>query len=122
MPLVDNWKTVVFERYALFEGRARRAEFWWFWLANVIVVVVLATLAGAVSSIFWLLYVLYGVAMIVPSIAVAIRRLHDTGKSGWLLLLGLVPFVGGIILLVFYLIDSTPGTNEYGLSPKYPNG
>ena len=122
MPIVDYWKTVVLERYATFEGRARRAEFWWFWLANVIVFVVLAILAAAVSNIIWVLYALYGLAMIIPSIAVAIRRLHDTGKTGWLLLLGFVPIVGPIVLLVFYLLDSTPGTNQYGTSEKYPTG
>ena len=119
--LIDNWKTVVFERYALFEGRARRAEFWWFWLANLIVIVLLAILASSVSNVFWLLYAVFALAMLVPSLAVAVRRLHDTGKSGWLLLIGLIPF-GGIVLLIFYLLDSTPGSNQYGLSPKYPNG
>ncbi len=122
MPIVDYWKKVVLERYATFEGRARRAEFWWFWLANVIVFVVLAVLAGAVSNVIWVLYALYGLAMIIPSIAVAVRRLHDTGKTGWLLLLGFVPVVGPIVLLVFYLLDSTPGTNQYGTSEKYPTG
>lgn len=119
MPLIDNWKKVVLENYANFSGRARRAEFWWFWLANVVVYVVLAIIAGAVSEIFWLLYVVFALAMIVPSIAVAIRRLHDTNKTGWLLLVGLVPLIGPIVLLVFYLLDSDRGTNTYGPSPKY---
>lgn len=119
--LIENWKTVVFERYALFEGRARRAEFWWFWLANVIVLAVLAALASSVSNVLWLPYAIWALAMLVPSLALAVRRLHDTGKSGWLLLIGLIPF-GGIVLLVFYLLDSTPGTNQYGVSPKYPDG
>lgn len=122
MPIVDYWKLVVLERYTKFDGRARRAEFWWFVLANLIVYVVLAILAGAVSAIFWVLYVAYALAMIVPSIAVAIRRLHDTGKTGWLLLISFIPVVGPIILLVFYLLDSTPGTNQYGTSEKYPTG
>lgn len=122
MPIVDYWKRAVLERYAKFDGRARRAEFWWFWLANVIVLIVLATLAGAVSEVLWVLYALYALAMFVPSLAVAVRRLHDTGKTGWLLLLGFVPVVGPIVLLVFYLLDSTPGTNQYGTSEKYPAG
>ena len=58
----------------------------------------------------------------IPSIAVGVRRLHDTGKSAWFLLFYLVPFVGGIIMIVFYAIDSTPGTNQYGTSEKYPVG
>ncbi|MEX2625971.1 MAG: DUF805 domain-containing protein [Ilumatobacteraceae bacterium] len=122
MPIIDYWKLVVLERYAKFDGRARRAEFWWFVLANLIVYVVLAILAGAVSAVFWVLYVVYALAMLVPSIAVAIRRLHDTGKSGWFLLISFIPVVGPIILLVFYVLDSTPGTNQYGTSEKYPTG
>jgi uncharacterized membrane protein YhaH (DUF805 family) len=117
-PLVSYFKRVVLEKYADFSGRARRSEYWWFTLANVIVALVLALLI-AVADIFWVLYVLYGLALIVPSIAVTIRRLHDTDKSGWWILIGLVPFVGGIILLVFMCIDSTRGPNQFGPSEKY---
>ncbi len=73
-----------------------------------------------IAGIFFILYFLAALAVIIPSIAVAIRRLHDTDKSGWFLLIGLIPFVGGIILLVFMCIDSTRGTNQYGTSEKYP--
>ena len=118
-PLVGYWKQVVLERYAQFTGRARRAEYWWFTLATVIVAVVFAVL-GSISSIFNILYLIYILAVLVPSIAVGIRRLHDTDKSGWFLLIGLIPFVGGIILLVLFCIDSTHGTNQYGTSEKYP--
>ena len=117
MPIIENWKLVVLERYAKFDGRAGRAEFWWYVLANVVVYVALAILAQ-ISGIFLILYILYGLAMLVPSIAVAIRRLHDTDKSGWLLLIGLVPFIGAIILLVFYAIEGTPGPNQYGAGPE----
>ena len=117
-PLIGYWKRVVLEKYAEFTGRARRSEYWWFTLANVIVMLVLALLI-AVADIFWVLYAIYGLALIVPSIAVTIRRLHDTDKSGWWILIALVPFVGGIILLVFMCIDSTPGTNQWGPSEKY---
>ncbi len=119
MPLVDYWKKVALENYVNFEGRARRAEFWWFGLANLIVEIVLVGLGRAVG-IFYVVYGLYALAMVLPGIAVAIRRLHDTGKSGLFLLLVFVPFVGAIVLLVFFLTDSTRGTNEYGVSPKYP--
>ncbi len=117
MPLIENWKLVVLQRYAKFDGRAGRAEFWWFVLANFLAYVVLAILMQ-ISSIFLILYVVYALALIVPSLAVAIRRLHDTDKSGWMILLGLIPFVGFIILLVFYIQEGTNGPNNYGAGPE----
>ena len=117
MPIIENWKLVVLERYAKFDGRAGRAEFWWFVLANIVVYVALAILMQ-ISGIFGILYFLYGLAMIVPSIAVAIRRLHDTDKSGWLLLLGFIPLLRFIILLVFYIQEGTAGPNQYGAGPE----
>jgi uncharacterized membrane protein YhaH (DUF805 family) len=118
-PLVGYWKRVVMENYAQFQGRARRAEYWWFALANIIVIVGLLVLMAAVK-IFVIVYIGYVLAVLVPSIAVAIRRLHDTDKSGWFILVVFVPFVGGIILLVLLCIDSTRGANQYGVSEKYP--
>jgi len=117
MPIIENWKLVVLQRYAKFDGRAGRAEFWWFVLANFVVYIALAILTQ-ISGIFLILYVVYGLALIVPSIAVAIRRLHDTDKSGWMLLLGLIPFVGFIILLVFYIQEGTAGPNKFGTGPE----
>ncbi len=76
----------------------------------------------AIASVFVVLVVLYGLAVLIPGIAVGIRRLHDTGKSGWWLLIALVPFVGIIVLIVFFCQDSTPGVNQYGTSEKYPVG
>jgi len=118
-PLVGYFKRVVFEKYADFTGRARRAEYWWFTLANVIAFIVLLIL-GAISNVFFILFVIYWIALIVPSIAVAIRRLHDTDKAWYFILFGLVPFVGGLILLIFMVLDSTHGTNQWGTSEKYP--
>ena len=120
-PLVGYWKQVVLERYAQFTGRARRAEYWWFTLSTVIIAVVF-TVLGQASSIFSILYLIYVLAVLVPGIAVTIRRLHDTDKSGWWILIALVPFVGGIILIVLLCIDSTRGQNQYGVSEKYPVG
>ncbi len=117
MQLINNWKLVVLERYAKFDGRASRAEFWWFVLANFLAFVVLAILMQ-IASIFVILYIVYGLAMLIPSIAVAIRRLHDSNKTGWFLLLGLIPFVGAIILLVFYVMPSTVGPNDFGAGPE----
>ena len=112
MPLINWWKVVVLERFAQFTGRAGRAEFWWFTLANFIVSTVLALL-GQASVIFSILSAIYGLAVLIPSLAVAIRRLHDTNRSGWWLLIILVPLAGIIILIVFYATEGTPGPNEH---------
>jgi uncharacterized membrane protein YhaH (DUF805 family) len=117
-PLVSYWKKAVLENYAEFSGRSRRAEFWWFALANFIVNIVF-TVLGQATALFTILGFVYGLAVLIPGIAVGIRRLHDTGKSGWWLLIALIPFVGVIVLIVFMATDSTPGTNEWGSSPKY---
>jgi uncharacterized membrane protein YhaH (DUF805 family) len=111
--VIGNWKLVVLERYAKFDGRAGREEFWFYVLANIAVYFVLLILAQ-ISSIFIAVYFLYWLATLVPSIAVVIRRLHDTDKSGWFLLLSLIPIVGGIILLVFFAMPGTEGQNMYG--------
>ncbi len=117
--LINAWKLVVLERYAQFEGRAGRAEYWWFVLADFILIFVLSVLTR-VAGVFSLLYFLAAVAVFVPSLAVAIRRLHDTSRSGWFLLVGLIPFVGWIILIVFLATDSTQGSNEYGVTAPGP--
>ncbi len=119
MDLIGYWKKCVLENYANFSGRARRAELWSFALTNAIAYVLLAILTR-VSGIFVVVYIAFALAMLVPGLAVAVRRLHDTGKSGWMLLVGLIPIVGGILLLVWYFTDSTRGTNQYGTSEKYP--
>lgn len=116
MILVEAWKNAVLNNYTNFEGRANRAEFWWFVLANLIAAVILAALSQ-VSSIFGLLYAVYALGVLLPTIAVAMRRLHDTNKSGWLLLLAFVPLVGGIILIVFYATRGDADSNSYG--PPY---
>ena len=113
MVLVSAWKRVVAERYAQMSGRAGRAEFWWFALSNFIIVLVLAALSRA-SGFFLIIYVIYALALIVPSIAVSVRRLHDIGKSGWWIFIAAIPIVGGIILLVFHVMESQPGANAYG--------
>jgi uncharacterized membrane protein YhaH (DUF805 family) len=113
MLLVNWWKVVVLQRYAQFVGRAGRAEFWWFELSSFIIITVLSIL-GRVSVLFTVLGVIYALAVLVPGIAVGVRRLHDTGRSGWWLLLWLVPIVGFIVLLVFLVGQGTPGQNQYG--------
>jgi uncharacterized membrane protein YhaH (DUF805 family) len=107
----------VLTRYADFSGRARRAEYWWFFLFAVLVALVAAVLDGIIgASVFSLLTAL---GLLVPNLAVSVRRLHDTDRSGWWLLLNLVPF-GGIVLLVFYCLEGQPHPNRFGPSSKSP--
>jgi uncharacterized membrane protein YhaH (DUF805 family) len=116
MEMVQYWKLVVLERYAKFDGRANRAEFWWYTLANIIISVVL-NLLGQVSVLFSVIGGLYGLAVLIPGIAVGIRRLHDINRSGWWLLIGLVPCVGFIVLIVWFAQEGNPGPNQYGPPP-----
>ena len=97
-----NWYFRVWQKYGEFSGRARRKEYWMFVLFNILISMVLGFIDGlliASSGIMFLTY-LYMFAVIIPSLAVAVRRLHDTGKSGWYILLSFIPIVGSIILLV----------------------
>ena len=125
-------------KYADFTGRARRMEFWLFWLLLIGIQIVFSILIGLVAGPtaavadptdpFAVLNgpakALYGVfflmmlALLIPSLAVSIRRLHDTNRTGWWLLLGIIPFLGALVLLIFYLLDGTPGPNKYGPDPK----
>lgn len=113
MNIIDNYRHVVVENYANVEGRAARPEYWLFFLANLIILAVLLALTAA-SSIFIVLYFVYALAIIIPSIMVGIRRLHDTDRSGWWLLITFVPLVGGIILLVLMVLPGTEGDNQFG--------
>ena len=117
-----NWYLEVLKKYAVFDGRARRKEYWMFFLINVVISVVLGAidvLLGTFSQTgVGVLQSLYSLAVLIPSIAVTVRRLHDTGRTGWWILIGLIPFIGGIILLIFMVLDSEPGTNQYGPNPK----
>jgi uncharacterized membrane protein YhaH (DUF805 family) len=98
MQLVEAWKKVVLENYANFSGRARRSELWWYVLTNIIIFAVLNVLAN-ITDLFSLVASLYWLAVLVPGIAVGVRRLHDIGKKGLWLLLAFIPIVGGLILI-----------------------
>ena len=111
------------KKYACFSGRARRQEYWLFFLFNFIAAVVGGFIGGFLASVtgvdaFAFLGAIYSLAVLIPGFALFCRRMHDTGRSGWWWLIGLIPFVGIIVLLVFCCLDSQPGENKYGPNPK----
>lgn len=118
-----SWYLEVLRQYANFQGRARRKEYWFFVLFNVLfafsfgLVDVGLGLWDQASGV-GVLSGLYSLAVLLPGIAVSVRRLHDTGRSGWWMLIGFVPFIGALVLLVFFVLDSDPGENPYGPNPK----
>jgi uncharacterized membrane protein YhaH (DUF805 family) len=112
-----EWYLKCFKQYADFNGRARRKEFWMFFLFNAIFIGV-ANILDYVLGTFGVFYFLYALAVFIPGLAVSIRRLHDLGKSGWWLLIVLVPLIGSIWLLVLWVTEGTPGDNQYGQNPK----
>ena len=122
----------VLKNYAQFSGRARRSEYWYFALFNLIALVVAALIDNILGTKFNIetvnggtevlpygyVYVLYLLFIIIPGLAVSVRRLHDVGKSGWFILISLIPLIGGIWLLVLYCTNSVVGPNKYGPNPK----
>ena len=127
-----QWYLKVLKQYADFTGRARRTEFWMFTLVSVLVSIVLGIVDAALRSAIvydngamvsfspGLLGGLYGLAVLIPTLAVTVRRLHDTDRSGWWILIGLIPFVGSIVLLVLVCLEGTRGPNRHGTDPKQP--
>ncbi len=118
-----NWYLGVLKKYAVFSGRARRKEYWMFFLFNLIISIILLAIDKMTGSFsettgIGILESIYSLAVIIPSIAVAVRRLHDTDRSGWWLLIALIPLIGAIVLLVFMVQDGKPGQNRYGPNPK----
>lgn len=123
--LIMDWYLKVLKQYADFDGRARRKEYWMFALFHMIVFIVLLMIFAGIGaaidipSIAFVAYI-YVLATIIPNIAVTVRRLHDVGKSGWFILIGLIPFAS-ILLLIWSCQDGEAGTNEYGPNPKKTN-
>ena len=117
-----DWYLKVLKQYADFNGRARRKEYWMFVLFNVIISIVLTFIDLAIGTSTGtgsgMLGSLYSLAVLIPGIAVGVRRLHDIGKSGWMLLVVLIPLIGAIWLIVLFARDGDPGENEYGPNPK----
>jgi len=115
-PFETYYLDLLKNKYAEFNGRARRSEYWYFVLFNFIVSLGLG-MVDAFTGMGFLNYV-YSLAVIIPGIGVGVRRLHDTGRSGWWLLVGLIPLIGWIVLIVFFVQDSNPYDNQYGPNPK----
>ena len=120
--MIDWWKKAFIKNYANFDGRARRSEYWYFVLFNFIISIS-AWIFSLIFILFggfllWPFIWLFSIATFIPSLAAQVRRLHDTGKSGWMILLALIPLVGPIMLLVFYCTEGDQGDNEYGPDPK----
>jgi len=120
-----DWYFAVLKNYAGFSGRARRKEYWLFFLFNLVVVLGLS-FVDVISGLYskelgaGLFGGAYSLLVLVPSVAVSVRRLHDTNRSAWWLLLAVVPLVGPLALIVIYCLDGTPGGNDYGPDPKAP--
>ena len=118
-----NYYLKVLQQYGDFNGRARRTEYWIYYIINSIIgglLFFLDYLLGTTIDSLGLgvLYLVYALFVFIPGVAVAVRRLHDVGKSGWMLLIALIPLIGAIWLLVLFLTDSNPGKNKYGPNPK----
>lgn len=147
MTFQESVKTVLSKKYATFSGRASRSELWWYQLFCFIVAMVCiaaglvfgalfggaAAMQGGDSAlglgvagfgigflIGYVILLIFALATLVPSIAVSVRRLHDSGRSGWWYLISFVPYVGGIVLFIFMLLEGQPGENKYGPAPESP--
>jgi uncharacterized membrane protein YhaH (DUF805 family) len=123
--MIDYFK-MAFEKYADFQTRSSRSEFWYFFLANIIIIFGLMMIGIIMSEIFnssdiksaaAVILVIYYIAAFIPNFSIAVRRLHDTNRSGWFLLMGLIPFIGSIIMLVFFSQESDLHANKWGHVP-----
>lgn len=118
-----NWFLMALKKYATFSGRSRRSEYWYYVLFYLIIAIVLAFIDRSAGTLMGdrgvgVLGGIFALSMLLPSLAVGARRLHDTGRTGWWQLIALIPLIGAIVLLVFYVQDSHPGSNQYGPNPK----
>jgi len=111
-----QWYLKVLRQYADFSGRARRTEYWMFQLFNIIAFIVLYAIDVGLGTMF--LGLIYGLAVLLPSLAVAARRLHDIGRSGWWQLIGIIPLIGAIVMIVWCATEGQPEPNQWGANPK----
>ncbi|EKO3798637.1 DUF805 domain-containing protein [Vibrio harveyi] len=119
-----DWYYRVILNYSNFGGRARRQEYWYFTLVNVLVNLVMGIIDRVIGSVmqmdnFGFFGVIYALFIMIPSIAVTVRRLHDSGRTGWWALIAFVPIIGVLVLLYFLIQDSEEGSNQYGANPKH---
>ena len=123
-----SWYMAVLKKYADFSGRSRRMEYWMFMLINFLIYIAMMALMlatgggnaeepGPIAMLVGLFIMLYGLAIFIPSLAVGVRRLHDSDKSGWLILVNLIPGIGGLIFLVLMVLPGTQGDNQFGPDP-----
>jgi uncharacterized membrane protein YhaH (DUF805 family) len=123
-----DWMLMPLKRYGDFSGRSRRKEYWMFALLNMMVIIFLMLLGfagisqsgdlGTLSIIAIALGAIWVLGTFIPGLAVQVRRFHDQNKSGWFVLLGLIPYIGGLIILIFMVLDGTAGQNRFGPDPK----
>lgn len=125
--MIDWYKKVVFENYANFKGRARRSEYWYFTLMNTLITLFLMGLffgfmlrghSNSYYIFFVIIFILYSLAIMIPNLAVCVRRLHDVGKSGWFYFITIIPIIGPIWLFVLFCTAGDNGQNQYGPDPK----
>ena len=113
-----QWYIKVLKNYVGFEGRAHRTELWMFFLVSFIISIILSVIDSVLGFESAGIRSLYSLVVLLPTLAVGMRRLHDTDRSGWWLLLWLIPILGWIPLIIFYCLDGTPGSNQFGPDPK----
>lgn len=118
-----NWYLEVLRKYAVFNGRSRRKEYWYYFLINFLIITLLLLIDNQLGWInkeagMGVLSGIYALAVLIPGIAVAVRRLHDSNRTGWWVLIALIPIIGPIILIFLLIQDSTPGDNRFGPNPK----
>lgn len=116
-----NYYSICLSKFADFSGRARRREYWTFALVNCLIAMLLLILGlafGEDSPASNIMVTIFYLIMLVPNLSVSVRRLHDIGKSGWWLFIGLIPLIGSLLLLVWSFMDSEPDENQYGENPK----
>ncbi|HEX3809931.1 MAG TPA: DUF805 domain-containing protein [Rhizomicrobium sp.] len=113
-----NWfQTVVTKHYVDFQGRARRAEYWWYTLVYIVIYVILAIIQNILGTGAILTGIL-SLALLLPSLGVSFRRMHDIDRSAWWLLLAFIPLIGAIILIYWFAQPGTAGSNQFGSDPK----
>jgi uncharacterized membrane protein YhaH (DUF805 family) len=117
-----SWYLLALKKYAVFSGRSRRKEYWFFVLFSIIISIVLGVIDAMIGTQtatgVGILSAIYMLALLIPSIALSVRRLHDINRTGWWVLIGFIPLIGTIVLIIFALLPGTPGNNDYGADPK----